>query len=450
MTAHAKLSPSGSHQWFTCPGSIVLQAPLPNKHSEHSDSGTACHEVAAWCLTEHYRASKRIGERIAVHYGDEEPRYVEFTEEMADLVQGYVDTVRKIGIGCRMLVEQRVEFSEYLDPAVLELLGPQFGTLDCGIIDDRQHELGIYDLKSGYTPVLVDDNSQLKTYALGLMRKLLDEDLATDHTDPIRYVAEHLGIRTIRLGIYQPKVYSQGLVETVITINDLIEFAETLRQKASTVRGAHESHGKMPQAEWERIYLHPDPNEKDCAFCRAMATCPAARRKVESAIGDFPIVNETDMHVIDSSTDADLLNDLMATAPFAEDFFKAVRAEVERRLLMGLDVPGYGLELGRQGPRKWKDLDQAEEMVRKVFRIKIEDAYNMKLKSPTQIEDMTKAAEGEKPIIGPTQWKRLQDQIVRSEPKPSVKAKTVIKKPYTVPAPDVSAFGEVADEDQLW
>lgn len=447
MAAHAKLSPSGSKRWFACPGSLVLEAPIPNKHNDYSDDGTAMHEVAAWCLTEHYRAAKRIGERIAVHYGTEEPRYVEFTEDMADLVQGYVDTVRKIGIGCRMLVEQQVDFSEYLDPAVLELLGPQFGTLDCGIVDDRQHELGIYDLKSGYTPVLVDDNSQLKTYALGLLRKLLDEDLVTDYTDPIRYAAEVLGIRTIRLGIYQPKVYSQGLVETVITIDDLAEFAETLRQKASTVRGAHESHGKMPQAEWERIYLHPSPNEADCAFCRAMATCPAARRKVESTIGDFPIVKEEDLHVIDSSTDTDLLNDLMLTAPFAEDFFKAVRAEVERRLLLGLEMPDYGLELGRQGPRKWRDLEAAEEMIRDRFKISIKDACNLKLKSPTQLEELTKAPEGGKPILGPTRWKKLQAEIVRSDPRPSVKPKTVIKKPYTVPTPDASDF---PDEDQLW
>ena len=99
-----------------------------------------------------------------------------------------------------------------------------------------------------------------------------------------------------------------------------------------------------------------------------------------------------------------------------------MRAETERRLLNREEVPGFGLELGRQGPRKWTDKEAVEDMVRKQFRLAEGDAYNMKLKSPTQFEEqLTKPAEGkDKPVLGPRQWKKLQSLITRSEPKPSV------------------------------
>jgi hypothetical protein len=125
-----------------------------------------------------------------------------------------------------------------------------------------------------------------------------------------------------------------------------------------------------------------------------------------------------------------------------------VRAETERRLLNREEVPGFGLELGRQGPRKWKDKDEVTEIVRKQFRLAEADVFNMKLKSPTQFEDtLLKPAEGQtKPVLGPRQWKKLQTLITRSEPKPSVKPAGAIKKPYTPPAPTDEDFTTVADE----
>ena len=194
MTEHAKLSPSGSKRWFACPGSLVLEAPIPNKSSTYSDDGTAMHHVAALCLTEHWRASKYVGQDIPVNSRHEEPRFVEFTDEMAELVQGYVDTVRKIGIGHRMLVETRVDFSEFVQ------IEDQFGTADCIIVDLEQGELGVYDLKTGHTPVTVPGNTQAMFYALGALRYLMDEDIATSAADPFDWAREQ-GLSTIRIGI---------------------------------------------------------------------------------------------------------------------------------------------------------------------------------------------------------------------------------------------------------
>ena len=61
---------------------------------------------------------------------------------------------------------------------------------------------------------------------------------------------------------------------------------------------------------------------------------------------------------------------------------------------------------------------------------------------------LLKPAEGQtKPVLGPRQWKKLQEQITRSEPKPSVKPAGAIKKPYTPPAPtDAQLLAMAIDE----
>lgn len=445
MTEHAKLSPSGSKRWFACAGSLVLEAPIPNKSSTYSDDGTAMHHVAALCLTEHWRASKYVGQDIPVNSRHEEPRFVEFTDEMAELVQGYVDTVRKIGIGHRMLVETRVDFSEFVQ------IEDQFGTADCIIVDLEQGELGVYDLKTGHTPVTVPGNTQAMFYALGALRYLMDEDIATSAADPFDWAREQ-GLSTIRIGIYQPKVFTNGLEDWVCTMRDLKAFANTARSKAASVRNAEAMHGKIPMEEWDRTFLNQNPNEEECAFCRAMTICPSAQRKVIEVVGaDFDVItDETTVakDLVNAATPVRDLSTKMQAVGFVEDWCKAVRAETERRLLNREEVPGFGLELGRQGPRKWTDKEAVEKLVREQFRLREADAYNMKLKSPTQFEDqLTKPAEGEdKPALGPRQWKKLQALITRSDPKPSVKPATAIKKPYVPPAPSDEDFITVADE----
>jgi hypothetical protein len=437
-TEHARLSPSGSKGWFACPGKITLEAPIAEAHKTHADAGTAMHWVAAWCLTEHYRAAKRIGEQIPVHSPDEAERFVEFTEEMADLVQGYVDTilVLSIGQGKERFIEKRVDFSQFVG------VPKQFGTLDCGIVNDAEGELFVIDLKTGHTPVNVVENSQLMIYALGLIDLLLKEDLVTTCTHPVEY-AQGRGIKTIRLGIYQPKL-REGMAEWACTLEDLWIFADKLFKKAQMVEAAAKDYLKWEKVRWEKAYLNPRPNEEECAFCKALPSCPAAAKALQDIVGaDFEEVVEAG-ELSDPSKSSDAVLGLrMAAAGFIEDWIKAVRAEVERRLLAGGQVPGFGLELGRKPPRKWGDPAVVEETLRHKFKCNYDEVYNMKLKSPTQIEAACDPKKNEKPPLGPRQWKAVQSMIVQGEPSPSVKPVSAIRTPYVAPKPDASAFTEV-------
>lgn len=171
MAQHAKFSLSGSKRRYACPGSTVLEQPFPDTSNKYSADGTAMHEVARWCLTEHRRADLRIGQDIKVSEDGEPPEYVEFTDDMADLVQGYVDTVRMLGVDNLKFVEQRVDVSSITG------IADQFGTLDFGYLDLRQGELGVIDLKTGYRPVSPVGNTQIMLYALGLLKHLVDGNL---------------------------------------------------------------------------------------------------------------------------------------------------------------------------------------------------------------------------------------------------------------------------------
>ena len=173
MAQHAKHSLSGSKRRYACPGSVVMELPFPDTSSKSSAAGTCMHLVAAWCLTEHRRADLRIGELINISNDPLLPEYVEFDDDMAELTQGYVDTVRRLGIDNLMLIEQKVDVS------IFTAIADQFGTADCVILDRKAGELMVIDLKTGYRPVSPVDNTQLMLYGLGALKLLVDGNLLT-------------------------------------------------------------------------------------------------------------------------------------------------------------------------------------------------------------------------------------------------------------------------------
>ncbi len=80
---------------MACAGRIVLEAAFPDTGNEHSDAGTAMHEIASRVLTQatgQITADDYVGDEIKVDEG----RTVEITHEMAELVDGYVAEIREL------------------------------------------------------------------------------------------------------------------------------------------------------------------------------------------------------------------------------------------------------------------------------------------------------------------------------------------------------------------
>lgn len=283
-------------------------------------------------------------------------------------------------------------------------------------------------------------------------------------------------IREIRVRIHQPKLRSEP-IEKVYSVEEILALAARYRAGAQAVESAVKHHKVIAIADWNRTYLNPNPNEEDCAFCRAQAECPNAAEAVRQAIvpmgaledlDDVPDRKPNEKPEVSAArraiterlvpNDMEHLNLAMAKCGFIEDWVLAVRARMEQRLLAGEAAEDFGLDTGRMGARAFQNPDEAIELLRKKFRIKEKDVFNFKLKTPTQLEELTKPVKDptsgeivEPPVLGEKRWNQLCKLVSQKDPKPSVKRKDLIKKPYSVAKPTpLAALPEEDDEDNLY
>lgn len=404
--AHARFSPSGASRWMACPGSLKMEEPFPRTSSKYADEGTAAHQLMEWCLCSGQDASAYAGRLIEV---EETGRKFEVDEEMVLAVQGYCDYVRGLG-GEEMLVEREVNIGGWLEQP------DAFGTCDTLVVaGDTLH---VIDLKYGRGYVPSEDNKQLMLYALGALDLL---NLLYD-------------IKRVVLTIYQPRVSMKpDLYE--VSIEDLEHFAATARVSA-----------KVAAAQFEgTISLSLNPSPEACLWCKAKAVCPALISANTNAVttaadvSDFSDLTLETLPAALADVPGDVLAEALTKVDLMEMFCKAVRAETERRLFAGTEVPGFKLVEGKRGNRAWINAEEAELQLRSM-RLKVEEMYDLKLISPTTAEKLAKAG-----TIGPRQWKKLQDQYAQAPGKPSV-APADDKRPALMLGASVSDFAAITEE----
>ena len=384
MSAHARLSPSGAHRWMRCPGSVALEAPFPDNSNRYSAEGTLAHDLAAHFLQDGVDPHTLVGTGATVDGFD-----FTITKDMVAFVVDYAKLVREYAEGGMLLVEKRVDFSPVIN------VPDSFGTSDAIII--KGDELIVVDLKYGMgVKVDATENEQLQLYALGALN---DFGILSD-------------FKMVTMVIHQPRL--NHVSEWTVPVEMLRAFGEDARLSAVEVLG-HEA----PRLE---------AGEKQCRFCKAKATCPALNDSVSLATAGVATV--ADFAEFLPALAEDELSTAMSRVELVEQWCKGIRAEVERRLLAGTSVEGYKLVAGRKGNRAWADAAEAEQIMKKSFRLRDDDMYTKVLISPVAAEKLLKDT--------PKRWARVQDLITRGEGKPSVAPAT-----DTRPA---LAIASVADE----
>lgn len=249
MADHARLSPSASHRWINCPGSVHLaeQCP-PQGGSTYTAEGTEAHALAELKL-------RKFNEEGTGDFFDKQlekarSEFEYYCGEMEEATDFYFDIVTEKliegGPDAELMIEQRFSLDKWVPDS--------FGSADAVII--AGHTIEVCDLKYG-KGVKVDavGNPQLRLYGLGaaeLFGDLYDFD-------------------TVRVTIIQPRLDHVSTEE--ISLAELRDWAE--KWVAPAAKLAMSNTDEVHCGDW-------------CQFCPAKAICrERAEANLELARHDF-------------------------------------------------------------------------------------------------------------------------------------------------------------------
>lgn len=364
-----------------CAGAIALTIDLPGTTNPAADWGTCCHQLAEKCLRQHKDAVDFIG-TIEKAKANE----FEVDEEMAETAQVFIDYVRSVtGETGLLMVEQKFK---------LDALKPPFeagGTADAVIYLDQEQRLEVVDLKGGRGVVVeVNDNKQLRTYALGAM-------LAN----------KGLPVRTITSTIVQPRApHKSGRIRSeTFHVADLVEWTTELlaaMQRAKWAMDEHKAYGLEKPSAWATQHLNAGSH---CKFCKAAGFCPALQQKAYDAAGVwFDDHDQPRLANAPDSMSPDQLAVALDASDMIEDWISAVRSYAHAQAESGVEIPNYML-VDKIGRRKW-NADE-KDLLAKLKGLGVDDPYTRKVVSPAQAEKLlgTKrkseiASLIEKPVTG--------------------------------------------------
>ena len=249
MADHARLSPSASHRWINCPGSVHLaeQCP-PQGGSTYTAEGTEAHALAELKLRKFNEEGTSDSFDKQLDKARNEFEY--YCGEMDEATDFYFDIVTEKliegGPDAELMIEQRFSLDKWVPDS--------FGSADAVIIAGNTIE--VCDLKYG-KGVKVDavGNPQLRLYGLGaaeLFGDLYDFD-------------------TVRVTIIQPRLDHVSTEE--ISLEDLKDWAENWVAPAAKL--AMSNTDEVHCGDW-------------CQFCPAKAICrERAEVNLELARHDF-------------------------------------------------------------------------------------------------------------------------------------------------------------------
>lgn len=341
-SAHARFSPSAANRRIHCPPSLLLEEQFKEGESVYAAEGTAGHAMAEHLLRKYLK--QRTKRPTSEFYTDE---LLEAVDEYVSFVIGEIEDARRTCKSPVLLVEQRIDASEYVDSC--------FGTADMVIITDRVAH--VIDLKLGKDiEVHAEENPQLMIYGLGILN-----------------MAEALyDIDTVLMTIFQPRLDNSSTWS--VSPEYLKRWGEEILRPAGAqaLMGA----GNFSAGSW-------------CRFCRARNQCRArAESFLEMAKMEFqqPALL-SDEEIAEVIAKADELS------RWAADVYAFAQDEA---VLHGKQWPGYKVVEGRSSRRYTSD----EAVIQVATAAGYKDIYRKSVIGITEMERLM-GKENFKTILGP-------------------------------------------------
>ena len=313
--SHAILSPSSAHRWLNCPPSAKINAEAPQTDTQYTREGTLAHALGEKKARMYFLDLSREEYSRVTELLRSRP---EWNDEMENYTDDYLDALKDIAAGYdappHVALEQRVDFSEYVPEG--------YGTADCIMIGpiDGEDVLNVIDFKYGKgVAVSVEDNPQLKLYALGA---LLDYD-------PIYDIAQ------VRMTVVQPRIRSEPESWDILP-DSLLTWANLTVEP--TAKLAAEGKGDFAAGDW-------------CRFCAIRATC---RARYDKALALDGFVNGRAPAEL---TDAEV-GEALTLGQRLADWLSDLQEYALTACLEGKSIPGWKAVEGRS-VRGWTDQDAA-------------------------------------------------------------------------------------------
>lgn len=419
---HMGAGPSASERWMHCTASLgasraFLETLTPRQQETFAIANLAARQGTTAHAAAEVEARMVLGE---VDQSEVDMTLLElsiepdeageaYDDEMAEYIVEYVDLVKSYAqdrSDQHVLIEQVVE-------AAVPLTGMHEGEVyairgsgDCIVLPTvEEPTLVVGDLKYGNgIDVDVDENPQVRIYALGALALLVDDEgnLIVD-------------VDTVTYHIVQPRL--GGIKTWSEPLADLLQWRDEVLAPRLTAAlfGADEGATFAP-------------SESACQFCPARGGCAAlAETRLTQAADLFDVIVESEF--VDgpgafpetATLTHDRLGELLTQIAGLVDIHKDLKAEVERRLFRGELVPGWQL-VNYTPPRKWK-ADAAERLPR-------EDNPDLwaepSLVSPTQAEK----------ILGKDVYPQIEELVEKPDKRPVVAKEGDRRKPWTGRPPE--------------
>ena len=337
MAGHALLSPSASHRWLHCPAAPRLEEGIKDEGSDYAAEGTLAHAYCAMKLKE-FLGLPTDGEKEEIaalqeKYGTGEMS--EYTDTYATIVLEKFNAARAVTPDAQLLVETRLDFSDYVPEA--------FGTADAIIIADGTME--IIDFKYGKgVKVSAVENPQMMIYALGAYA---------------RFAFEYR-IDNLRATIVQPRI--DNLSEYEITVEELTSWASNVLTPAA--EKAYKGEGPQTPGSW-------------CQFCKVKNRCRALADKCKAAVAVDPKL----------ITPEELAKDVLPMVPIVKTWISGVEEFALAQALSGVQLPGWKIVEGRS-VRKITDTDSVADALTKSGYTQSDIYKPVEMRTITELEKL--------------------------------------------------------------